>query len=118
MDAWTIRVTCRGFMGESRFSRFRRHDFSKIAASRAAGYASRGAIPRSSVGPPWPTVISLIGRVRPTQEPKELRVPPLLAAWPIATSLAASIWFWITVVVGLAWLKRHLDLNRGKREPI
>lgn len=45
-------------------------------------------------------------------------MPVLLAAWPITESLGASIWFWITVVVGLAWLKRHLDLNRGKREPI
>jgi glycosyltransferase involved in cell wall biosynthesis len=41
-----------------------------------------------------------------------------LAAWPIADSLGASIWFWITILVGMAWLKRHFDLNRGKREPI
>jgi len=31
-----------------------------------------------------------------------------------------GVWVWavVTALVGLVWLKRHLDLNRGSREPI
>lgn len=31
---------------------------------------------------------------------------------------AATIWFWFTCLVGLVWLKRHLDLNSGRNEPV
>ena len=29
-----------------------------------------------------------------------------------------TIWFWITCLIGLVWLKRHIDLNRGRNEPV
>ncbi len=31
---------------------------------------------------------------------------------------AATIWFWITCLIGLVWLKRHIDLNKGRNEPV
>jgi chlorobactene glucosyltransferase len=31
---------------------------------------------------------------------------------------AATTWFWITCLIGLVWLKRHIDLNRGRNEPV
>jgi chlorobactene glucosyltransferase len=31
---------------------------------------------------------------------------------------AATVWFWITCLIGLVWLKRHIDLNRGRNEPV
>ncbi len=41
----------------------------------------------------------------------------LLADFPFEGS-ALSIWFWVTALVGLVWLRRHLDLARGRKEPI
>ncbi|MBI5864290.1 MAG: glycosyltransferase [Planctomycetes bacterium] len=41
-----------------------------------------------------------------------------VAIAPTFDSIALTVWFWITVLVALAWLKRHIDLNRGTREPI
>lgn len=42
-----------------------------------------------------------------------------LAAIPsIHDSLAFSIWFYLMAVIGLIWLRRHFDLNKGGREPI
>ena len=42
-----------------------------------------------------------------------------LAAIPsIHDSLALSIWYYAAAIVGLIWLKRHLDLNRGGGEPV
>jgi cellulose synthase/poly-beta-1,6-N-acetylglucosamine synthase-like glycosyltransferase len=35
---------------------------------------------------------------------------------PLGT--AATVWFWITLLIGVAWARRHFDLNRGSREPI
>lgn len=31
---------------------------------------------------------------------------------------ALNAQFWITALVGLIWLKRHFDINRGRREPV
>ena len=31
---------------------------------------------------------------------------------------AATVWFWITCLSGLVWLKRHIDLNKGRNEPV
>jgi cellulose synthase/poly-beta-1,6-N-acetylglucosamine synthase-like glycosyltransferase len=31
---------------------------------------------------------------------------------------AATVWFWFTCLIGLVWLKRHIDLNRGRNEPV
>lgn len=42
----------------------------------------------------------------------------MLAWGPAFDATVFTVWFWITLLVGLAWLKRHLDLNRGKREPV
>lgn len=33
-------------------------------------------------------------------------------------SAAVTVWFWITCLIGLVWLKRHIDLNRGRDEPV
>lgn len=30
----------------------------------------------------------------------------------------AAVWFWMLLLIGLVWLKRHLDLNRASDEPI
>lgn len=37
-----------------------------------------------------------------------------------SAEFGVGIWIWtsITALVGLVWLKRHLDLNRGSREPV
>ena len=32
--------------------------------------------------------------------------------------IPTSIWWWITLLIGLVWLKRHIDLLRGKQEPV
>ena len=42
---------------------------------------------------------------------------------PITISLSwdwipTSIWWWCTLLIGLVWLKRHIDLLRGKQEPV
>lgn len=29
-----------------------------------------------------------------------------------------SVWFWLLMLVGLVWFRRHLDLNRAGREPM
>jgi cellulose synthase/poly-beta-1,6-N-acetylglucosamine synthase-like glycosyltransferase len=29
-----------------------------------------------------------------------------------------TAWFWITLVIALVWLRRHLDVNRGRSEPL
>lgn len=39
-----------------------------------------------------------------------------LGPWP--TGVAGVTWLVITFLVGIAWLKRHIDLNRGRREPV
>ena len=36
----------------------------------------------------------------------------------IFDSVGLEIWFWLTGLIGLVWLRRHFELNRGKREPI
>lgn len=40
------------------------------------------------------------------------------AIGPGIESAALNIWWWITLLIGLVWLKRHIDLNRGRREPV
>lgn len=35
----------------------------------------------------------------------------------VFTSVGLTIWFWITLGIGLVWLRRHIDLNHGVREP-
>ncbi len=37
---------------------------------------------------------------------------------PPPDSAALVVWFWFTCLIGLVWLKRHLDLNRGRGEPV
>lgn len=37
---------------------------------------------------------------------------------PPYESAALDVWFWLTLLIGLVWLKRHIDLQRGKREPV
>ncbi len=29
-----------------------------------------------------------------------------------------AVWFWILVLIGLVWLRRHLDINRGARDRV
>jgi glycosyltransferase involved in cell wall biosynthesis len=36
----------------------------------------------------------------------------------VAQTTASSVWFWVTILIGLVWLRRHFDLNRGRKEPI
>lgn len=31
---------------------------------------------------------------------------------------AIDFWFWATIVIALIWLRRHMDLARGRREPL
>ncbi len=31
---------------------------------------------------------------------------------------AAAVWFWLLVLIGLVWLRRHLNLNRARHEPV
>jgi chlorobactene glucosyltransferase len=33
-------------------------------------------------------------------------------------STALAVWFWVLVLIGLVWLRRHFALNRGRREPV
>jgi glycosyltransferase involved in cell wall biosynthesis len=43
----------------------------------------------------------------------------LIAAFgPGFDSAALTAWFWIMCLIGLVWLKRHIDLNRGRNEPV
>ncbi|MBN2445515.1 MAG: glycosyltransferase [Phycisphaerae bacterium] len=37
---------------------------------------------------------------------------------PPIESLFAAWWFWFMCLIGVIWLKRHLQINAGKREPI
>jgi len=37
---------------------------------------------------------------------------------PAFDSAALAAWFWFTCLIALVWLKRHLDLNRGRSEPV
>ncbi len=37
-------------------------------------------------------------------------VPDIAPVW--------CVWFWLTLGIGLVWLKRHRDLNRGRDEPV
>lgn len=30
----------------------------------------------------------------------------------------ANVWFWVTLLIGLIWLRRHGDLNRAARDPV
>lgn len=30
----------------------------------------------------------------------------------------AAVWFWVLILIGLVWLRRHLDLNRADRDPV
>jgi len=41
-----------------------------------------------------------------------------LALGPALSCGGLTIWLWITCLIGLVWLKRHLDLNRGRNEPV
>jgi glycosyltransferase involved in cell wall biosynthesis len=41
----------------------------------------------------------------------------LVLAW-VFESVALTVWFWATCLIGLVWLRRHVDLWRGRREPI
>ncbi|MGD8452401.1 MAG: glycosyltransferase family 2 protein [Phycisphaerae bacterium] len=29
-----------------------------------------------------------------------------------------AVWFWATLLIGLVWFRRHIDINRGRNEPI
>jgi len=40
----------------------------------------------------------------------------MLALWPYESTLAA-LWFWFTLLIGIVWLRRHVELNRSLREP-
>jgi cellulose synthase/poly-beta-1,6-N-acetylglucosamine synthase-like glycosyltransferase len=31
---------------------------------------------------------------------------------------AAAVWFWFLLLIGLVWLRRHLNLNRARHEPV
>jgi chlorobactene glucosyltransferase len=31
---------------------------------------------------------------------------------------AAAVWFWLLLLIGLVWLRRHLNLNRAGQEPV
>lgn len=42
----------------------------------------------------------------------------ILAFGPEFASGAVTTWFWITALIGLVWLKRHIDLNKGRNEPV
>lgn len=33
-------------------------------------------------------------------------------------SYALAVWVWFTALIGIVWLRRHLDLNRAAREPL
>ncbi|MBK8915881.1 MAG: glycosyltransferase [Phycisphaerales bacterium] len=33
-------------------------------------------------------------------------------------AVAMHVWFWITALLPLVWLKRHIDISRGRDEPI
>jgi chlorobactene glucosyltransferase len=35
----------------------------------------------------------------------------------VGTLSAPSIWFWLLVLIGLVWLRRHLQLSRADRDP-
>jgi chlorobactene glucosyltransferase len=37
---------------------------------------------------------------------------------PTFASPWIAIWFWITLLIGLVWLRRHLDVNRGGKEHV
>lgn len=37
---------------------------------------------------------------------------------PQFDSIAAAVWFYLTLAFGLIWLRRHGDLNRGRAEPV
>lgn len=37
----------------------------------------------------------------------------IVAFGPLFEYGAVTIWFWITGLIGLVWLKRHIDLARG-----
>lgn len=37
---------------------------------------------------------------------------------PLPTGAAGLTWLIITFLVGVAWFKRHLDINRGRQEPV
>lgn len=41
----------------------------------------------------------------------------MLLGW-VFDSAAVTIWFWATCLIGLVWLRRHIDLWRGRREPV
>ena len=40
-----------------------------------------------------------------------------LLAYSITSPWLAT-WFWLTIGIGLVWLRRHLDLNRARGEPV
>ena len=43
---------------------------------------------------------------------------PLVAFGPAFACGGISVWFWITCLIGLVWLKRHWDLYVGRNEPV
>ena len=42
----------------------------------------------------------------------------IAALGPAFDSPVITIWFGLTCLIGLVWLKRHIDLNRGRNEPV
>jgi len=45
----------------------------------------------------------------------------VLGEWTIVPDFGhagLSAWFCVNVLIGLIWLRRHIDLNRGKNEPV
>ena len=43
----------------------------------------------------------------------------LLAFFEFATHWSApAVWFWVLLLIAVVWSRRHLDLHRGKKEPL
>jgi len=42
----------------------------------------------------------------------------IIAIGPAVECGAATFWFWATCLIGLVWLKRHIDLIKGRNEPV
>ncbi len=41
----------------------------------------------------------------------------MIAVFPGFDSVLVAVWFWLTLLIGLIWLKRHIDINQGQAEP-
>ncbi len=42
----------------------------------------------------------------------------MVAAWYPPLETAAAVLFWLMLAVALIWLRRHIDVGRGRREPV